>query len=71
MKSDRQSLVCVLALLLLALLSPPNSAAVPTVKVGYPQLSGGSMPLWIIAQNKLDQRYDVDVKPIYIAGGAR
>jgi NitT/TauT family transport system substrate-binding protein len=70
MKSDRQSLFCVLALLLFTLLSPSNSAALPTAKVGYPQLSGGSMPLWIIAQNKLDQRYGVDVKPIYIAGGA-
>jgi NitT/TauT family transport system substrate-binding protein len=70
MKSDRQLLVCALALLLLPLLSPSNSAAGPTAKVGYPQLSGGSMPLWIIAQNKLDQRYGVDVKPIYIAGGA-
>jgi ABC-type nitrate/sulfonate/bicarbonate transport system substrate-binding protein len=45
-------------------------AASPTVKVGYPQLSGGSMPLWVIADNKLDQRYGIDVKTIYIAGGA-
>src|SRR2546430_4101337 len=58
-----------LALLFLSLVSPPNSAAL-TIKVGYPQLSGGSMPLWVIAKNKLDQRYSADVKPIYIAGGA-
>lgn len=45
-------------------------AASPTVKVGYPQLSGGTMPLWVIADNKLDQRYGIDVKTIYIAGGA-
>ena len=45
-------------------------AAAPTVKVGYPQLSGGSMPLWVIADNRLDQRYGIDVKTIYIAGGA-
>jgi len=45
-------------------------AAPPTIKVGYPQLSGGSMPLWVISDNKLDQRYGVDVKTIYIAGGA-
>ena len=45
-------------------------AAPLTIKVGYPQLSGGSMPVWIIADSKLDQRYGVDVKPIYIAGGA-
>jgi ABC-type nitrate/sulfonate/bicarbonate transport system substrate-binding protein len=41
-----------------------------TIKVGYPQLSGGSMPLWIIADSKLDQQYGVDVKTVYIAGGA-
>lgn len=28
------------------------------------------MPLWVIAENKLGQRYGVDIKPIYIAGGA-
>jgi ABC-type nitrate/sulfonate/bicarbonate transport system substrate-binding protein len=69
MKPKRLSLVSALALLLLPLLSPQNSAAAP-ITVGYPQLSGGSMPLWVIAKNNLDQRYGVDVKPIYIAGGA-
>ncbi len=47
-----------------------GEAASPTIKVGYPQLSGGSMPLWVISDNKLDQRYGIDVKTIYIAGGA-
>ena len=47
-----------------------SEAATITVKVGYPQLSGGSMPLWVINDSKLDQRYGVDVKTIYIAGGA-
>ncbi len=28
------------------------------------------MPLWIIADSKLDQRYGLDVKTVYIAGGA-
>jgi NitT/TauT family transport system substrate-binding protein len=28
------------------------------------------MPLWVISENKLGQRYGVDVNPIYIAGGA-
>ncbi len=46
------------------------TAATITVKVGYPQLSGGSMPLWVINDSKLDQRYGVDVKTVYIAGGA-
>ena len=54
---------------LLMLLSGQNVTAAP-ITVGYPQLSGGSMPLWVLAENHLDQRYGVDVKPIYIAGGA-
>src|SRR5438046_10451265 len=69
MKSERPWILSALALLFLSLVSPPNSAAL-TITVGYPQLSGGSMPLWVIAKNKLDQRYSVDVKPNYIAGGA-
>ncbi len=68
MTSKRLAFVSALALLS-ALLSPRASGAAP-IPVGYPQLSGGSMPLWVIAQNHLDQRYGVDVKPIYIAGGA-
>lgn len=58
------------ATLLLTTLTVVAPIRAVTVKVGYPQLSGGSMPLWIIADNKLDQKYNVDVKPIYIAGGA-
>ena len=69
MKSERPWILSALALLFLSLVSAPNSAAL-TITVGYPQLSGGSMPLWVIAKNRLDQRYGVDVKPIYIAGGA-
>lgn len=58
-----------LLILLVAVLIGQKSTAAP-ITVGYPQLSGGSMPLWVIAENRLDQRYGVDVKPIYIAGGA-
>ncbi|HEY7167113.1 MAG TPA: ABC transporter substrate-binding protein [Candidatus Binatia bacterium] len=61
--------ICSALLVLLSLAHPSNGGAL-TIKVGYPQLSGGSMPLWVIAQERLDQRYGVDVKPIYIAGGA-
>ena len=68
MTSKRLASVSALVLLT-ALFSPRASVAAP-ITVGYPQLSGGSMPLWVIAQNRLDQRYGVDVKPIYIAGGA-
>ncbi len=65
-------LAFVFALVLLGswLVGPPSSAAFTTIKVGYPQLSGGSMPLWVMAENKLGERYGVDIKPIYIAGGA-
>ena len=57
-------------LVLLSLVKPSESAGL-TIKVGYPQLSGGSMPLWVITEVKLDQRYGLDLKTIYIAGGAR
>ena len=69
MKSERPWILLAFALLFLSLVSPLNGAAL-TIKVGYPQLSGGSMPLWVIAKSKLDQKYGADVKPIYIAGGA-
>jgi NitT/TauT family transport system substrate-binding protein len=70
MKSVGLSIFSTFALLLLTLLSPMNCTAASIIKVGYPQLSGGSMPLWVIAENKLDERYGVDIKPVYIAGGA-
>ena len=69
MKSKICWLIVALALPLVSL-SQFGEAATLSIKVGYPQLSGGSMPLWVIADNKLDQRYGVDVKTIYIAGGA-
>lgn len=69
MKVKRRWILFALAFLFLSPAKPSNGAAL-TIKVGYPQLSGGSMPLWVITENKLDQRYGVDVKPIYIAGGA-
>ena len=68
MNPNRLWSLFLLALLLTLLGAQKSTAAALTV--GYPQLSGGSMPLWVIAENHLDQRYGVDVKPIYIAGGA-
>ncbi|MGE5302559.1 MAG: ABC transporter substrate-binding protein [Alphaproteobacteria bacterium] len=70
MRSERLWLCSAFALLFLSLACPPGGAAVTTIKVGYPQLSGGSMPLWVIAENKLDQKYGLDIKTVYIAGGA-
>lgn len=46
------------------------SAAPPTVKVGYPSLSGSQMRLWVIPEAKLDQRHGVNVQPIFLRGGA-
>lgn len=47
------------------------SAAPQTVRVGYPQPSGAQIPLWVIPEAKLDQRYGVNLQVIYISGGAR
>jgi len=68
MNQKRRRLLSLLTLLVAVLIGQKSTAA--PITVGYPQLSGGSMPLWVIAENHLDQRYGVDVKPIYIAGGA-
>ena len=68
MNPKRLWLLSLLTLLVAVLIGQKGTAA--PITVGYPQLSGGSMPLWGIAENHLDQRYGVDVKPIYIAGGA-
>ena len=46
-------------------------AAPLTVKVGYPQPSGAQIPLWVIPEAKIDQRYGLNVQVIYISGGAR
>ena len=67
--NPKQSYLLRFLVTLFMLLSGQNVTAAP-ITVGYPQLSGGSMPLWVLAENHLDQRYGVDVKPIYIAGGA-
>src|SRR5689334_9691698 len=69
MNTKRRWMLFVLPLALSALAAAAEAAA-PAIKIGYPQLSGGSTPLWVITDAKLDQRYGVDVKPIYIAGGA-
>jgi ABC-type nitrate/sulfonate/bicarbonate transport system substrate-binding protein len=46
-------------------------AATLTIRVGYPQLNGGQTPLWNIPENKIDQKYGLDIKPVYIPGGVR
>lgn len=64
----------VVASLLLASLAAQESfaAAAPSlVRVGYPQPSGAQLPLWVMAEAKLDQKYGFDLQSIYISGGAR
>lgn len=58
----------------LGALSPPrvSAAAVPaTIRVGYPQPSGAMLPLWVISEARLDQKYGFNLQNIYISGGAR
>jgi ABC-type nitrate/sulfonate/bicarbonate transport system substrate-binding protein len=48
------------------------AAAAPIlVRVGFPQPSGAQLPLWVMSEAKLDQKYGVDLQNIYISGGAR
>jgi ABC-type nitrate/sulfonate/bicarbonate transport system substrate-binding protein len=46
-------------------------AANATMRVGYPQPSGAMLPLWLVSDAKLDQKYGVPVQSIFISGAAR
>ncbi|MBM4296343.1 MAG: hypothetical protein FJ143_01220 [Deltaproteobacteria bacterium] len=46
-------------------------AADATVRVGYPQPSGAMLPLWLVSEAKLDQKYGAPVQNIFISGAAR
>jgi ABC-type nitrate/sulfonate/bicarbonate transport system substrate-binding protein len=46
-------------------------AADATVRVGYPQPSGAMLPLWLVSDAKLDQKYGAPVQNIFISGAAR
>jgi NitT/TauT family transport system substrate-binding protein len=70
MKAKCPLIILMLALALSAIAKSPDVAALP-IKVGYPQLSGGSMPLWVINESKLDRRYGVEINSVYVPGGAR
>jgi ABC-type nitrate/sulfonate/bicarbonate transport system substrate-binding protein len=70
MKAKLPPIIFMLVLTLSSIVKSPDVAAL-TIKVGYPQLSGGSMPLWVINEAKLDRRYGVDINSIYVPGGAR
>src|SRR6476659_7291613 len=51
--------------------SPDLFAASAIVRVGYPQPSGAMLPLWLVSDAKLDQKYGVPVQNIFISGAAR
>jgi len=63
--------VCVLFLVICLTAARAIAAAPSTIRVGYPQLNGGQIPLWNIPEQKLEQKYGLDVKPVYIPGGVR
>jgi len=63
--------VTVVALILLAGQSPQTSFAAASMRIGYPQPSGAMLPIWVMAETKLDQKYGVDLQNVYISGGAR
>jgi NitT/TauT family transport system substrate-binding protein len=46
--------------------APPHA-----VRMGYPQPSGAMMPIWVMSDAKIDQKYGVNLQNIYISGGAR
>jgi ABC-type nitrate/sulfonate/bicarbonate transport system substrate-binding protein len=39
--------------------------------MGYPQPSGAMLPIWVMSDARIDQKYGVDLQNIYISGGAR
>ena len=69
----REKPLYAIALLVLISSSIVNSAVAyaQAVRAGFPQLNGGQTPLWTISEAKLDRKYGIEVRPIYIPGGAR
>jgi ABC-type nitrate/sulfonate/bicarbonate transport system substrate-binding protein len=41
------------------------------LRVGYPQPSGAMLPLWLVSEARLDQKYGAPVQNIFISGAAR
>lgn len=68
------SWLLVLGWLIIAALLPHKiiaAAAPATIRIGYPQPSGAMLPLWVITEARLDQKYGFNLQNIYISGGAR
>jgi NitT/TauT family transport system substrate-binding protein len=51
--------------------SATSFAATTPTRVGYPQPSGAMLPLWLVSEAKLDQKYGLPVQNIFISGAAR
>jgi len=71
MRRHSISTICVLVLIICLTAGSANAAAPSTIRVGYPQLNGGQIPLWNIPEQRLDRKYGLDIKPVYIPGGVR
>ena len=69
MRRHSISTICVLVLIICLTAGSANAAAPSTIRVGYPQLNGGQIPLWNIPEQRLDRQYGLDIKPVYIPGG--
>jgi hypothetical protein len=69
----REKLFYAIALLILISRVILNSALAhaQAVRAGFPQLNGGQTPLWTISEAKLDRKYGIEIRPIFIPGGAR
>ena len=72
----RHSLVVATIVVLAPLLTRTSAsvafaASANSIRIGYPQPSGAMLPIWVMAETKLDQKYGVDLQNIYISGGAR
>jgi ABC-type nitrate/sulfonate/bicarbonate transport system substrate-binding protein len=71
MRNNSLAKICLLTSIVCLAAASAIAATPSTIRVGYPQLNGGQIPLWNIPERKLDQRYGFDIKPVYIPGGVR
>jgi ABC-type nitrate/sulfonate/bicarbonate transport system substrate-binding protein len=73
----RPTLLLVLRLVAIAFLccSSTNYAhaalRIEKLRIAYPAVAPGSTPSWVTAENKIWQKYGLDVEPILVSGGAR
>ena len=48
-----------------------SARAAVALRVGYPQPSGALLPLWLVSEARLDQKYGAPVQNIFLSGAAR